>query len=121
MAKFQIRLIFMGVMVAVAFAWVFTTQGPLSAVKVTVTRASTGDLPNAVFGVGSVEARRNYSIAPLTVSRIARVQVDQGDTVKAGQLLVELDPVDLDARATSSQQAAERAADNIRVAEAQLA
>ncbi len=121
MAKFQIRLIFMGVMVAVAFAWVFTTQGPLSAVKVTVTRASTGDLPNAVFGVGSVEARRNYSIAPLTVSRIARVQVDQGDTVNAGQLLVELDPVDLDARATSSQQAAERAADNIRVAEAQLA
>ena len=52
---------------------------------------------------------------------MARVLVDQGDVVKSGQLLAELDPVDLDARVTSGQLAAERAASAVRAAEAQLA
>jgi multidrug efflux pump subunit AcrA (membrane-fusion protein) len=78
-------------------------------------------LSNAVFGVGSMEARRSYNLAPTSTSRIARVLVDQGDQVKAGQLVAEMDPVDLDARVLSSQQAAERAVYGIRVAEAQLA
>ncbi len=121
MSKLKIRLIALAAVVAGVFFWVVTTQGPLAAVKVTVDKAGVGDLSNAVFGVGSIEARRSYNLAPTITSRIARVLVDQGDPVKAGQLVAEMDPVDLDARVLSSQQAAERAVYGIRVAEAQLA
>lgn len=121
MTKLQIRLILLAVLVVGVFAWVVTTQGPLAAVKVTVDKASVGDLNNSVFGVGSIDARRSYNLAPTSTSRIARVLVEEGDRVKAGQLVAEMDPVDLDARVLSSQQAAERAVYGIRAAEAQLA
>jgi HlyD family secretion protein len=52
---------------------------------------------------------------------VARVLVDQGDVVTTGQLLAEIDPVDLGDRVASGQIAAERAASIIRAAEAQLA
>ena len=108
-------------LLAAGFAWVVTTQGPLAAVKVTLGKASTGLLQNAVFGVGTLEARHSYNLAPTITSRVSRVLVDQGDQVRAGQLLAEMDAVDLNDRVTSSQQAAERSQYAIRVAEAQLA
>jgi HlyD family secretion protein len=99
---------------------VVTTQGPLATVKVTLDKASNGALSNGVFGVGTLEARRSYNLAPTFTSRVGRILVDQGDRVRAGQLLAEMDAVDLNDRVTSSQQAAERSQYGIRVAEAQL-
>ncbi|HEY6096386.1 MAG TPA: efflux RND transporter periplasmic adaptor subunit [Gallionellaceae bacterium] len=121
MSKLKIRLIALGLLVAALFFWVVTTQGPLAAVKVTVDKASVGTLSNAVFGVGTLEARRSYNLAPTLTSRVSRVLVDEGDTVRAGQLLAEMDAVDLNDRVNSSQQAAERSQYAIRAAEAQLA
>ena len=121
MSKLKIRLIALGLLLAGVFAWVVTTQGPLAAVKVTIEKVSDGVLTNAVFGVGALEARRSYNLAPTLTSRVSRMLVDQGDQVRAGQLLVEMDAVDLNDRVTSSQQAAERSVYGIRVAEAQLA
>ncbi|MGV8935129.1 MAG: efflux RND transporter periplasmic adaptor subunit [Gallionellaceae bacterium] len=121
MSKLQIKLILLAVVVAGVFGWVVTTQGPLAAIKVTTEKASVGDLSNTVFGIGSIEAKRSYNLAPTITSRVGRVLVDQGDRVKVGQLLAEMDPVDLDMRVLSSQQGAERAVYSIRVAEAQLA
>jgi HlyD family secretion protein len=121
MSKLKIRLIALGLFIAGIFAWVVTTQGPLAAVKVTLGKASIGSLSNGVFGVGVLEARRSYNLAPTLTSRVSRVLVDQGDHVRVGQLLAEMDAVDLDDRVTSSQQAAERSQYAIRVAEAQLA
>lgn len=121
MTKLKIRLIALGLLVAGVFAWVITTQGPLAAVKVTLEKASKGTLSNGVFGVGVVEARLSYNLAPIMTSRVSRMLVDQGDHVRAGQLLAEMDAVDLNDRVTSSQQAAERSQYAIRVAEAQLA
>lgn len=121
MTKLKIRLIALGLFIAGIFAWVVTTQGPLAAVKVTVAKASTGTLSNGVFGIGVLEARRSYNLAPTITSRVSRMLVDQGDHVRAGQLLAEMDAVDLNDRVTSSQQAAERSIYSIQVAGAQLA
>jgi len=121
MSKLKIRLIALGLLIAGVFAWVVTSQGPLAAVKVTLDKASRGTLSNGVFGIGTLEARHSYNLAPTMTSRVGRILVDQGDQVRAGQLLVEMDAVDLNDRVTSSQQAAERSQYAIRVAEAQLA
>ena len=106
---------------ALLLAWLLTNQGPLAPVKVTLAKVEQGALVASTFGIGTVEARRSYALGPTQASRVARVLVDQGETVKAGQLLAEFDPVDLEDRVASGQFAAERAAGAIRVVEAQLA
>lgn len=50
-----------------------------------------------------------------------RVLVDVGDTVKAGQLLADMDPVDLESRLQASDASAARAASVIAAADAQTA
>jgi HlyD family secretion protein len=110
-----------GVGVAVLLGWLVTSQGPLAPAKVTVAKVEQGPLVASTFGIGTVEARRSYALGPTVASRVLRVLVDQGDAVKAGQLVAELDPVDLTDRVTSAEMAAERAASTIRAAEAQLA
>jgi len=101
--------------------WLVASQGPLAPAKVTAATVEQGGLVASTFGIGTVEARRSYALGPTLASRVARVLVDQGDGVRAGQLLAELDPVDLEDRVVSGQIAAERAASTIRAAEAQLA
>ena len=113
-------LIAAGVAVALLIGWLVVSQGPLAPVKVTVAKVEQGVLVASTFGIGTVEARRSYALGPTLASRVARVLVDQGDAVKAGQLLAELDPVDLEDRLASGRLAAERAASTIRAAEAQL-
>jgi HlyD family secretion protein len=106
---------------AMLLGWLVTSQGPLAPAKVTVAKVVQGPVLAETFGIGTVEARRSYAVGPTVASRVARVLVDQGDIVKAGQLVAELDPVDLGERLVSGQLAAERALSTIRGAEAQLA
>lgn len=109
-----------GIGIALLLAWLVTSQGPLASTKVTVAKLERGTLTASTFGIGTVEARRAYALGPTVASRVLRVLVDQGDAVKAGQLLAELDPVDLTDRVTSAQLAAERATSAIHAAQAQL-
>ncbi len=103
------------------FGWVVATQGPLAPVKVTVAAASEATLTPTLFGIGTIEARRSYTIGPTVAGRVARVLVDQGEVVTAGQLLAEMDPVDLEARQAAGAAAAARAGQLIAAAEAGLA
>lgn len=114
-------LISAGIGIAVLLGWLGTSQGPLAPVKVTLAKVEQGPLVASTFGIGTVEARRSYALGPTLASRVARVLVDQGDVVKAGQLLAELDPVDLEDRVASGRFAAERAASAVSAAQAQLA
>lgn len=109
-----------GVAVLLAFGWVATTSGPLAPIKVTLTQVATGTVSPSLFGIGTVEARRAYLIGPTVAGRVERVLVDVGDRVKAGQLLAEMDPVDLDARVGSSSAAAARARSAVATAQAQV-
>lgn len=113
-------LIGLGVGIVVLLGWLVTSQGPLAPIKVTVAKVAQGPLVARTFGIGTVEARRSYALGPTLASRVMRVLVDQGDAVKAGQLVAELDPVDLTDRVTSGELAAERAASAILAAQAQL-
>ena len=114
-------LVVAGMGAALLLGWLVTSQGPLAPVKVTVARAERGPLVARTFGIGTIEARRSHAIGPTIASRVQQVLVDQGDTVKAGQVVAELDPVDLTDRVTSGELAVERAASAARAAEAQLA
>ena len=78
-------------------------KGPLSPIPVKVTRLQQGELHPGVFGIGTVEARRSYSIGPTRAGRLMTLLVDHGDSVKKGQLLGEMAPVDLSARLNSAQ------------------
>ncbi len=118
MTKRKIGLIAFAAVAAIL--WFAMTLGPLSAIKVTTDQVRLGTLSNQVFGVGEVEAKRSYNLAPTLTGRINRILVDQGDQVSAGQLLAEMDPVDLDDRLISSQRASERAGYAIQMAQAQL-
>ena len=84
-----------------------------------MTRVVTGEVSPALFGIGTVEAQRAYLIGPTAAGRVRRVLVDVGDTVTAGQLLAEMEPVDLDTRVASTGAAADRGRSAVSAAEAQ--
>ncbi len=109
----------LAVLLVAALAYVALRTGPLAPVRVTVIKAATGRLETALFGVGTVEARRSYAIGPTAAARVSRVAVDIGDSVKAGQLLAELDPVDLDERAAAIDASIARARSSAEAADAQ--
>lgn len=111
----------LGIAVLAVLAWLVMSQGPLAPVKVTVAKVERGTLTATTFGIGTVEARRTYALGPTVASRVQRVLVDHGDKVAAGQLVAELDPVDLDDRIASGAAGVERAASAIKASAAQLA
>lgn len=108
-----------GVALLLAFGWVATNSGPFAPIRVTVTQVVKGEVSPALFGIGTVEAQRAYLIGPTAAGRVKRVLVDVGDTVKAGQLLAEMYPVDLDQRVASTVAAVERGRSAVAAAEAQ--
>lgn len=109
-----------GIGLLLALGWVATTSGPLAPIKVTLTQIGKGEVAPALFGIGTVEARRTYLIGPTAAGRVRSVLVDVGESVQAGQLLAEMDPVDLDARVTSAVAATARAGSAVTTAQAQM-
>ena len=103
----------------VGFGLIVARSGPLAPIKVTVDEVVEADLTPTLFGIGTVEARRSYQIGPTVASRVQSVFVDVGEAVKAGQVLAEMDPIDLDQRAAAGAAALARAGSTIAAAEAQ--
>jgi HlyD family secretion protein len=85
-----------GICLVGLIAFVFLRSGPFAATSVTVYSVKQGGFTPTLFGVGTVEARRSWLIGPTVAGRVAQVHVDVGDAVKTGQLLAEMDSVDLD-------------------------
>ena len=102
------------------FIYVALRSGPLAPVGVTVVPVETRAITPALFGIGTIEARFTYKIGPTAAGRIKRVDVNTGDRVQAGQLLGEMDPVDLDDRITAQESAIKRAEASVSAAEAQV-
>ena len=115
----RVGLSLLGVLLLGALAVVFMRSGPLAPTRVTVIEVTEGRLTPALFGIGTVEARRSYLIGPTTAGRVRKVVVDVGDTVKAGQLLAEMDPVDLDERLAALDASIARAGSAAAAVEAQ--
>lgn len=108
------------VLLAAAMLWLAFNRGPLAPVQVQVAAVTRDALSSSVFGIGTVEARHSYAIGPTQAGRVLRVLVDHGDAVRAGQLLAEMEPVDLEQRLKSAGAVQQRAQQSVLVAEAQL-
>ena len=87
------------------FIYVAFRSGPLAPTAVTVTTVESRALTPALFGIGTVQARYTYKIGSTFAGRLKRLDVHVGDTVNAGQVLGEIDPVDMDERITAQQAA----------------
>jgi len=109
----------LGVLLIAALGYVVMRSGPLAPTRVTVAPATVGSLSPSLFGIGTVEARRAYLIGPTAAGRVGKVLVDVGDAVQAGQLLAEMDPVDLDERASALDASIARASSVVAAAQAQ--
>lgn len=126
MSRFPLRgrtlaLIAAIVPLLILFIYVGLRSGPLAPVAVTVTSVTSEAVSPALFGIGTVEARHTHKIGPIFAGRIQRLEVQVGDQVKAGQVLGEMDPVDLEDRGRSLEAAVRRAEAVLREAEARHA
>lgn len=102
------------------FIYVALRSGPLAPVPVTVAAVESRPISPALSGIGTVEARYTYKIGPTVAGRVKRVDVSVGDTVRAGQLLGEMDPVDLDDRVLAEDATLRRIEASVISSEAQV-
>lgn len=101
------------------FVYVALRSGPLAPVPVTVVSVEAREISPALSGIGTVEARELYRIGPTAAGRVRSVSVTVGDTVRSGQLLGEMDPIDLDERIVAQDEAIGRMKASVLAAEAQ--
>src|SRR3990172_6260362 len=86
----------------------------LRPVAVTVSQVAQRDIAPAIQGVGTVEAKVAVQVGSKITGRVVAVLVDQGDTVREGQVLARLDNAQQRAEVTRQEAA-------LRVAEAGVA
>jgi HlyD family secretion protein len=103
------------------FVYVALRSGPLAPVTVTVDTVEAKSITPALFGIGTVEARYTYKIGPTVAGRVKQLDVHVGDRVKGGQVLGEMEPVDLDDRVRSQTSAYKRAEASLREAKVRQA
>lgn len=104
----------------VLLIYVALRAGPLAPISVTVATVESRSLTPVLSGIGTVEARYTYRIGPTAAGRVKRIDVQVGEKVQAGQLLGEMDPVDLDERIAAQEAALRRAGAVALAAEAQV-
>ncbi len=71
------------------YVWKFS---PVEAQSMSLTRAT---LHRTVFGTGTLEAKTRVAISPYATGQVQTLHADQGDTVKAGELLAEMNAEDI--------------------------
>lgn len=111
-----VLLLMLGLLVYVALR-----AGPLAPVAVRLAKVEQRAISPSLFGIGTVQARFTHRIGPTAAGRVKQVAVQPGDFVKAGQLLGEMDPVDLNERIGALEAIRRRAEANLLAAQAQLA
>ena len=122
-SKISKRRLFVAISIsslAALMVLVLLRSGPLAATSVTVSSVKKGSFKPSLFGIGTVEARRSWMIGPTVAGRVARVLVDVGDAVKSGQLLAEMDAIDLDQKLSAQDALISRSASSLLAALAQV-
>ena len=101
-AKEQPRMLLRPVLVLACFVALVAGGWWLAAPKtVTVVKAVRSSAVQAVYATGTVEASITVRIAPQVAGRLAELKADEGQAVKAGDVLARLD--DSDVRASVSE------------------
>jgi HlyD family secretion protein len=103
-------LLLIGILLVGGIGLAVLRNSPFAPVtQVTTVEVARNTLQPSLFGIGVVESRRSILIGPTAAGRVAQVLVESGDQVKAGQLLAEMDPIDLQERLAASRHALLRA------------
>jgi HlyD family secretion protein len=88
--------------------------------KSKLAKVEQGDLAKSVVATGKIEPITKVEIKSKASGIVKRLMVDDGDKVKAGQVLAELDKEQIEARVRESRAALEAAEANLRAAEADM-
>ncbi len=118
--KKMVRLLAVLAPLLLLFFYVALRSGPLASVPVTVATVEKRAITPVLSGIGTIEARYTFRIGSVAAGRLKRLSVDVGDMVKAGQVVGEIDPVDLDEHLGAQRSAIKRAEAGVLSAEAQL-
>jgi HlyD family secretion protein len=89
-----------GVIVCLAVIPVFTRQGPI---KIRTTTAERGPIRSLISTNGKVEPIQNFEAHSPIATTVKRLFVKEGDHVRKGQLLLQLDDGDLRSQAARAQ------------------
>ncbi len=95
--------------VLAVFIYVALRSGPLAPVAVRTFQIRSQSVAPSIFGIGTVQSRYTHKIGPVNAGRVKMITVDVGDTVKAGQVLGQMDAVDLEDRLRSQESSVGRA------------
>ena len=99
------------------FQWKISKEAPLN---VNIEPVSRGTVTRSIDAPGDVEAEVEVDIASQVVSRITRLPFREGQRVKKGELLVELDAVDFEAEVKSATSRVQMLESSIKLQEAEL-
>jgi RND family efflux transporter MFP subunit len=105
----------------IVFIYVGLRSGPLAPIAVTLVKVEAREISPSLFGIGTVEARYTYKIGPTFAGRIKSLNAQVNDLVSAGQVLGEMEPVDLDDRIRSQEATLQRTQSSLKEAEARQA
>lgn len=100
------------------FVYVVLRSGPLAPVAVTLATVEQKALTPALFGIGTVGTRTTTKIGPTAAGRLLRLDVEVGDHVRAGQVLGEMEPLDINDRLNAQDAALQRVQASLREAQA---
>lgn len=96
----------------------FSTPKAAAAVPATLVQVAREDVPNFLFGVGAVQALATVTVKTRLDGQLERVNFAEGENVKAGQVLAQIDARSL--RAQLEQVQAQKAKDEAQLANARL-
>ncbi len=88
--KWVIALIVIVVLAAMGGAYFFFKKE--EAVNINVEAVKKRDLEAIVTASGTIQAKRFVNMSAVQMGRVTRLAVEEGDRVKAGQFLLEIDP-----------------------------
>jgi HlyD family secretion protein len=108
------------VLVAAAVGgWALSRRGP-KPTEVQVATVGREDLQAKVSANGRIQAQKKVDISATIAGQITQLAVEEGDAVKRGQFLLQIDPVNPRATARSSEFSAQALSEELRSARASL-
>jgi HlyD family secretion protein len=118
--KRRTRWIIAGVVVALAAAGYVASRNRAEVTDVQVVTVGRSDLQAKVSANGKVQAQRKVDISATIAGQVTHLAVKEGDRVKKGDFLLQIDPVSPRAQARSAQHSTEALQRDLQSAEANL-
>jgi HlyD family secretion protein len=86
-------LVLIGLVVIVGSTAAYFGSRPAEGAQVTAETIQKRDLEAIVSASGKIDPKKTVNISAQTMGRVTRLAVNEGDRVKAGQFLLQIDPV----------------------------